>query len=228
MTAFGKLQQPVGRAALTPTLTYTASSPPHRLSAVDQRAERVGRSRVRVGIYSLAVDPLRPWMMLTGGTDPLLRLYDRRMLPDGDGKAPQWVSAYVPSHIKSSVLDNGRHPALAGDEAGALPGHAVTAVAFARGGAELVGSYSGECIYRCGSSLWAWGSRCARRAGLAVSWSAGAASRPGRRAQKVPLGRGWLPAHPPPPSNAAPSPAALTPCSMPGMWRHCCTSLSPC
>lgn len=119
-----------------------------RPPAVDQRAERVGRSRVRVGIHSLAVDPLRPWLMLTGGTDPLLRLYDRRMLPEGDGKAPQWVSAYVPSHIKGAVLDSGRHPGLAGGGAGALPGQAVTAVAFARGGAQLVGSYSGECIYR--------------------------------------------------------------------------------
>lgn len=139
-----------------PISTSCADAPSRPPLAVDQRAERVGRSRVRVGIYSLAVDPLRPWLMLTGGADPLLRLYDRRMLPEGDGKAPQWVSAYVPSHIKSAVLDNGRHPALAGGTAGIQPGQAVTSVAFARGGAQLVGSYSGECIYRCGKCL-SWG-----------------------------------------------------------------------
>lgn len=118
------------------------------LHAVDQRAERVGRSRVRVGIYSLAVDPQRPWLMLTGGTDPLLRLYDRRMLPDRQGgKAAQWVAAYVPSHIKAALLDSGRHPALAAGADGPAAGRHVTAVAFARGGTELVGSYSCECIY---------------------------------------------------------------------------------
>ena len=116
---------------------------------MDQRAERVGRARVRVGVLSLAVDPLRPWLMLTGGTDPLLRLYDRRMLPAGEapgeapqpggrGRAPQWVSAYAPSHIKTALCDSGRHPGLENGGAGGAPGRHVTGVAFARGGAELV------------------------------------------------------------------------------------------
>ena len=136
-------------------------------AAVDQRGERVGQSRVRVGIYSLAVDQQRPWLMLTGGADPLLRLYDRRMLlasgagggggadgqtgAGGRPKAPQWVACYAPSHLKSALLDSGRHPALAasaGGAPGAAPaGRHVTAVAFARGGSEVVGSYSGELIY---------------------------------------------------------------------------------
>lgn len=130
----------------------------HTPAAVDQRAERVGRTRVRVGIYSLAVDEQRPWLMLTGGADPLLRLYDRRMLPGGgeDGgagggrRATQWASAYVPSHLKAAIWDAGRHPALAAPSAPGPPGRHVTAVAFARGGAELVGSYAGEAIYSFG------------------------------------------------------------------------------
>jgi hypothetical protein len=112
--------------------------------------------------------------MLTGGADPLLRLYDRRMLlasgagggsggsgggnvadgPAGAGgrpKAPQWVACYAPSHLKSALLDSGRHPALtasAGAAAGAVPaGRHVTSVAFACDGSEVVGSYSGELIY---------------------------------------------------------------------------------
>lgn len=120
--------------------------------AVDQRAERVGRTRVRVGIYSLAVDEQRPWLMLTGGADPLLRLYDRRMLvtaggEEGGRRAQQWVSCYLPSHLKAAVWDSGRHPVLAAPSAPALPGRHVTSVAFARGGAEVVGSYAGETIY---------------------------------------------------------------------------------
>jgi hypothetical protein len=116
--------------------------------AVDQRAERVGRSRQLVAILSLAVDEHRPWMMATGGGDPFLRLYDRRMLPCGGGgggaaegrgaHAPQWVAAYAPAHLRAAARDAGRAPP---------PGRAVTSVAFAAGGGELVGSYAGELIY---------------------------------------------------------------------------------
>ncbi len=126
------------------------------LFAVDQRGERVGRARVRVGIYSLSVDEQRPWLMLTGGADPLLRLYDRRMLVTAGGedgsaggsrRAQQWVACFVPSHLKAAIWDSGRHPVLAAPSAPALPGRHVTAVAFARGGAEVVGSYAGEAIH---------------------------------------------------------------------------------
>lgn len=86
------------------------------------------------------------------GTDPLLRLYDRRMLPlpsDGHGsrsKAPQWVSCYIPAHLKADLWDSRptASPAL-GAAAGA--GYQLTAVAFARGGTEVVGSYTGHGIY---------------------------------------------------------------------------------
>lgn len=99
--------------------------------------------------------------MLTGGSDPLLRLYDRRMLSGahasgGEGgsgarsRAPQWVSCYAPQHLKAALWDSGRHPALAAPGAQLPPGHHVTAVAFARGGSEVVGSYAGECIYSFG------------------------------------------------------------------------------
>lgn len=152
-----------GNAWPQPLQPNTSSlCPPHPGRTVDQRAERVGRSHARVGIYSLAVDPQRPWLMLTGGTDPLLRLYDRRMLAGAGaaggaasggevagsrGRAPQWVSAYAPQHLKAALWDSGRHPSLAAPGAAPPPGRHVTAVAFARGGAEVVGSYAGECIY---------------------------------------------------------------------------------
>jgi hypothetical protein len=38
---------------------------------VEQRSERVGRSGVRVAVNSVAVDPTRPHVFATGGSDPL-------------------------------------------------------------------------------------------------------------------------------------------------------------
>lgn len=40
-------------------------------SAADQRRERNGNMRGKVGINSLAIDPQRPHLFVTGGTDPL-------------------------------------------------------------------------------------------------------------------------------------------------------------
>lgn len=119
-------------AALTPPVRLCA------VAAVDQRSERVGRSRQPVGILSLAVDERRPWLMLTGGEDPVLRLYDRRMLPCGGGGSSKggaaWVAAYAPSHLLAAAGRGGG-------------GRAVTSVAFAGGSGQLVGSYAGELIY---------------------------------------------------------------------------------
>lgn len=42
-----------------------------RGSAADQRRERNGNMRGKVGVNSLAVDPQRPHLFVTGGTDPL-------------------------------------------------------------------------------------------------------------------------------------------------------------
>lgn len=116
----------------------------------------MGRSRVRVGIYSLAVDEMRPWLMLTGGSDPLTRLYDRRMLPSpadaalhgggGRSRGPQWLRSYIPAHLKSVLWDS-RPPAAAASGPAGPGSYQITAVAFARGGAEVVASYSGDFIY---------------------------------------------------------------------------------
>ncbi|GAB4815937.1 hypothetical protein N2152v2_002983 [Parachlorella kessleri] len=128
--------------------------------AVDQRAERIGRARAKVGINSIAVDEHRPWLILTGGSDPLLRLYDRRMLGQPSdshssrSKGPHWVSCYIPAHLKADLWDS-RPTATPLASAGAAAaaagaagqGYQLTSVAFARGGAEVVGSYSGHCIY---------------------------------------------------------------------------------
>eukprot|EP00887_Chlorella_sp_A99_P002952 scaffold24.g2952.t1 len=121
---------------------------------IDQRAERLGRARARVGIYSLAVDEARPWLMLTGGTDPLARLYDRRMLSTpadagARGRTPAWARAYIPAHLKA-VLWDGRPGGGGGGAGGAAPAPAsyqIPAVVFGRGGAEVVASYSGDFVY---------------------------------------------------------------------------------
>ena len=52
------------------------------MQAADQRQELLGRMKSRVGITSLAVDPLQPHLFLTGGSDalgehPLARLPDQ-------------------------------------------------------------------------------------------------------------------------------------------------------
>ncbi len=71
-----------------------------------------------------------------------------RALPsDGNGsrsKAPQWVHCYIPAHLKAELWDS--RPAAA-PLAAPGQGYQLTAVGFARGGTEVVGSYSGHCIY---------------------------------------------------------------------------------
>ena len=39
--------------------------------SVEQKSERVGRAGTRVGINSVACDPMRPYLFATGGSDPL-------------------------------------------------------------------------------------------------------------------------------------------------------------
>jgi len=50
---------------------------------VDQRRERTGQMRGKVGINSLAMDPQRPYLLLTGGADPLGARCARRATPGG-------------------------------------------------------------------------------------------------------------------------------------------------
>jgi hypothetical protein len=48
---------------------------------VEQCCERAGRSSLRISIDALAVSPAAPHLFVTGGGDPIARLYDMRMLP---------------------------------------------------------------------------------------------------------------------------------------------------
>jgi len=112
---------------------------------VEQRAENAGgRSQSTVGINSLAVDPLRPHFFATGGLDPIVRLFDRRMIRSPDLSSSSrphrtpWVACFIPSHFKTDYApfynSVGRQ-------------HSITSIAFTFNGADLVASYSSERIY---------------------------------------------------------------------------------
>uniref|UniRef100_A0A1D2AEQ4 Uncharacterized protein n=1 Tax=Auxenochlorella protothecoides TaxID=3075 RepID=A0A1D2AEQ4_AUXPR len=108
---------------------------------VDQRDQRLGRSRRSVAVASLAQDECRPWLLLTGGSDPAIRLYDMRMARPPAATAAPWVAAYVPSHLKAGLLGSARSAQRS------PAGGSVTAVAFARGGADVLGAYAGDAAY---------------------------------------------------------------------------------
>lgn len=110
----------------------------------DQTAERVGRSRRSVPVYSLASDAAQPWMLVTAGGDAAVRLYDQRFCRSGGpAKTASWVSAFVPSHLKPGLLSPPRSTARAHH----TPGASISAVSFARGGREIAAAYAGDAVY---------------------------------------------------------------------------------
>ncbi|KAK9842230.1 hypothetical protein WJX81_001681 [Elliptochloris bilobata] len=117
---------------------------PHDAAVIaDQRRERTGQMRGKVGVSSMVVDPQRPHLFITGGSDPLVRLYDRRMAGGaGSSAATAWraplVAGYVPTHLKAALL----RPRPFG-----FSSVTVTGVAFCHGGDQLVASYHSEQIY---------------------------------------------------------------------------------
>ncbi|KAL3147614.1 hypothetical protein ABBQ38_014665 [Trebouxia sp. C0009 RCD-2024] len=108
----------------------------------DQRHERTLRGRGKVSINTVAVDPMRPHLFATGSSDPLVRLYDRRVSGqrgNATGRSrPQWASCFVPTSLKtgSTASPSGidRAPFL-------------TSVKFSVGGDQVFASYSGDHIY---------------------------------------------------------------------------------
>ena len=84
-----------------------------------------------VRVAAVAVDAARPWLLATGGNDPVVRVFDVRAA--GPGAAP--VAAFAPSHLLA-----GRGP-----RAGA--GAGVTGLVFADGGARLLASHAGDAVY---------------------------------------------------------------------------------
>lgn len=111
----------------------------------DQKFERTPRGRAKVGINAVAVDSMRPHLFVTGSSDPMVRLYDRRMsgrrghsaLPSGRNM-PQWVSCYIPTSLKTDAL-----LPRSGPERPPF----ISSVKFSVGGDQVFASYSGDNIY---------------------------------------------------------------------------------
>ncbi|RMZ53012.1 hypothetical protein APUTEX25_001131 [Auxenochlorella protothecoides] len=82
---------------------------------VDQRDQRLGRSRRSVAVASLAQDECRPWLLLTGGSDPAIRLYDMRMARPPAATAAPWVAAYDSSRLGAIVFGS-HHMGEASDQ----------------------------------------------------------------------------------------------------------------
>ncbi|DBB01012.1 TPA: hypothetical protein ACH3X1_000915 [Trebouxia sp. C0004] len=125
----------------------TSSIPGMRTGDVlaDQRYERTPRGRAKVSINAVAVDPMRPYLFVTGSSDPLMRLYDRRMsLQRGHTQSPsgrswpQWVSCFIPSGLKTDTMQ---------PRTGTERAPFVTSVKFSGGGDQVIASYSGDNIY---------------------------------------------------------------------------------
>ncbi|KAL0047044.1 hypothetical protein WJX82_004928 [Trebouxia sp. C0006] len=125
----------------------TSSIPGMRTGDVlaDQRHERTPRGRAKVSINAVAVDPMRPYLFVTGSSDPLMRLYDRRMsLQRGHSQSPsgrswpQWVSCFIPTSLKTDTMQ---------PRTGTERASFVTSVKFSGGGDQVIASYSGDNIY---------------------------------------------------------------------------------
>ncbi|KAK9829156.1 hypothetical protein WJX72_004226 [[Myrmecia] bisecta] len=115
----------------------------------DQRQERHARNnRAKVGVNSLSIDPMRPHLFITGGSDPLVRLFDQRMISVADpterssSRRPQWISCYVPTHLKASLQQVQR--SAFGPP---VRSYNVTSATFSHSGDEVFASYSAEQIY---------------------------------------------------------------------------------
>lgn len=117
---------------------------------VEQKLDRVGRAGVSVSIHSLALDPLNPHLFITGGSDPLVRLFDLRMMHGRGERAvglgfrsgSSWVSCFVPEHLKEGLLRPPVWYSLSNRKIKTISG-----VAFSHGGGEILATYNSENIY---------------------------------------------------------------------------------
>eukprot|EP01116_Phalansterium_solitarium_P012000 TRINITY_DN27921_c0_g1_i1.p1 TRINITY_DN27921_c0_g1~~TRINITY_DN27921_c0_g1_i1.p1 ORF type:complete len:764 (+),score=251.43 TRINITY_DN27921_c0_g1_i1:179-2470(+) len=89
-------------------------------------------------LYSLAVNQVDPNYFICAGQDPLIRLFDRRMLSPGSASAgtrPQPVKRFCPRTYESQT-----------QRALFSKGH-ITGVAYSNDGREVLGNYSGDAVY---------------------------------------------------------------------------------
>eukprot|EP00871_Galdieria_phlegrea_P004301 jgi/Galph1/4872/GphlegSOOS_G3562.1 len=105
---------------LRPTRKSSFSRTPNSVSAIMAK---------RVEFFSLALNPTQPWYFVTAGSDPFVRLWDRRM----SGPFSQTVSVFCPSHLRISSRSTSYHY--------------ITGVSYDASGRRILASYSGEYIY---------------------------------------------------------------------------------
>ncbi|GJQ11441.1 hypothetical protein GpartN1_g3232.t1 [Galdieria partita] len=105
---------------LRPSRKSTFSRTPNSVSAI---------MASKVEFFSLALNPMQPWYFVTAGSDPYVRLWDRRM----SCPVSQSVSVFCPSHLRVSSRNSSYHY--------------ITGVSYDSTGRKILASYSGEFIY---------------------------------------------------------------------------------
>lgn len=88
----------------------------------------VDSSRLQIGHHSLSISAIRPEYLAIGGMEPVVRIYDRRMLSVGSAEAnfARTAKCWTPAHDDSDM---------------------ITAVKFSDDSMELVASFINENIY---------------------------------------------------------------------------------
>lgn len=66
--------------------------------AIHAAEQRSNLTMEKVAVNSISVDPMKP-MFATGGSDPIVRVWDARMM--SKGRPMPWVLAYVPNQVCS-------------------------------------------------------------------------------------------------------------------------------
>ncbi|EME31876.1 nuclear receptor interaction protein [Galdieria sulphuraria] len=105
---------------LRPSRKSTFSRTPNSVSAI---------MASKVEFFSLALNPMQPWYFVTAGSDPYVRLWDRRM----SCPVSQSVSVFCPSHLRVSSRNSSYHY--------------ITGISYDSSGRKILASYSGEYIY---------------------------------------------------------------------------------
>jgi hypothetical protein len=98
--------------------------------------EVVSKSMSLMDITGLAINPARPNHMALGCNDPIVRIYDRRMLTPG-GNASEQVKP-IHKFLPSVVIENNRGP---------LGNVFVNDLRFNHDGSQLLASYNGHGIF---------------------------------------------------------------------------------
>jgi len=97
---------------------------PNKILFCKERRSR-GEGDVKVPLYSIHSNPRNPFHFALSGRDPFCRIYDKRMIVDG-----QPLKKFCPQHLVSAEQKAN-----------------VTAVVYSYDGSELLGTYNDDDIY---------------------------------------------------------------------------------